>query len=483
MKRKIYILGIILALGCSACNDWLTVQPESKIVAENLFTTDEGVKQALNGTYLILRGELYSPDQYMGGAKLVEAISCTWSVSSGTDEYDLADHVYDQREGVKSQLNSCFQSLYKVIANLNPLIEGLEINRAKLDSTVYRMVKGEALAIRACVHLDLIRLWGPMPSKIDASKEYLPYVTVNSTGEYTYIPFAKYMDLLLTDLNEAERLLKEVDPIITSTPDGTADQYSTWSRRKSRFNYYGVLGLQARARLWMGDTDNALKYARMVKEAVNEDGTPKFRLMNEADDFPIKENGLNSWTDGSCYSEHLCGVNVENFDYAKGVWQPSKASAFFYTPNYSMFIQQVFSGNSKDIRYRFLWVWEKTLAGMNANVSRKWRGFYPTTESKENFPIMRLSEIYFYIIENGTLTEANEAYQEFCEARGITYVPLTESDRLAKVQLEYIREFMGEGQNFFTYKRMAVTRMLWNGTSDCDEAQYVLPLPEKELKN
>ena len=100
-----------------------------------------------------------------------------------------------------------------------------------------------------------------------------------------------------------------------------------------------------------------------------------------------------------------------------------------------------------------------------------------------NFPIMRLSEIYLNIMEHGSLSEANVVYEEDCEARGMTYVPLTESDRLAKVELEYIREFMGEGQNFYTYKRLGVTNMYWNGLSECGEAQYVLPLPEKELKN
>ena len=420
----------------------------------------------------------------MGGADLVESLACTWTVTSGSDAYDLADHVYDQSETVKSKLNSCFMSLYKVVSNLNPLLEGMDKNRFQLDSTVYNMVKGEALAIRACAHLDLIRLWGPMPSKIDASKEYLPYVTVNGTAYYTYITFERYMELLLADLNEAERLLRNSDPIITITPDGTEDTYSTWPRRKSHLNYYGVLGLQARVRLWMGDTENALKDARMVKEAENEDGSPKFRLANEEDDFPMQENGLNSWTDGSFYSEHLCGVNVENYDYNLGGWISGRASVFFYTMNYSMFIQQVFGGNSRDLRYRFLWTWERTLMGMNANVLRKWRGFYPsTTSSMMNFPIMRLSEIYLNIMEHGSLSEANVVYEEYCEARGMTYVPLTESDRLAKVELEYIREFMGEGQNFYTYKRLGVTNMYWNGLSECGEAQYVLPLPEKELKN
>ena len=47
MKKRLYTLGIALTLICSACNDWLTVQPETVIVGENLFTTNDGVKNAL----------------------------------------------------------------------------------------------------------------------------------------------------------------------------------------------------------------------------------------------------------------------------------------------------------------------------------------------------------------------------------------------------------------------------------------------------
>ena len=32
-------------------------------------------------------------------------------------------------------------------------------------------------------------------------------------------------------------------------------------------NYYGVLGLQARVALWIGENEKALRYARLVKDA------------------------------------------------------------------------------------------------------------------------------------------------------------------------------------------------------------------------
>ena len=87
------------------------------------------------------------------------------------------------------------------------------------------------------------------------------------------------------------------------------------------------------------------------------------------------------------------------------------------------------------------------------------------------------------IMESGTLAEANAAQETFCTARNLTYTPYTEADRDDRVLWEYIREFMAEGQNFFTYKRKEVKRMFNQpeDSSDCDVAEYVLPLPPKEF--
>lgn len=124
--------------------------------------------------------------------------------------------------------------MYNIVTNLNPLIEGLDKYRSKLDSTVYNITKGEALAIRACIHLDLIRLWGPVPSNLDVAEKYLPYVRVNSTERYVYVTFSEYMEYLFNDLNEAENLLKRSDPVIENTFESTEEISGFLSYRKSR---------------------------------------------------------------------------------------------------------------------------------------------------------------------------------------------------------------------------------------------------------
>lgn len=486
MKKTIYILGIILGILFSSCDDWLTVQPETVAVGENMYTTNDGVQQALNGVYILLRTSVYAPEGIMGGTGLAESLTSTWTVSSGSNSYYLSTHEYNMDDAAMASLfDGVFKNFYTIVANLNPLIEGLEANKGVLDEATYNVVKGEALAIRACIHLDLIRFWGPMPSKVDGSKAYLPYVKINSTDKYTYLTFDRYMEELFADLDEAELLLGKSDPILTYSADNTLQGSSKWVKRKCYFNYYGVLGLQTRALLWYGNKEEALTYARKVIDAVNvEDGTPKFRLANNSD-FANLGDGM--W-DGTFYSEHLCGVSAEEYDYQKGAFGATNQVAYM-DRNYT-FVSELFGNNYQDLRYVNQWTWNYANMAFGyppryrVIVPRKYNGIYPSSNSGiQNMPVVRLAEMYLTIMECGTLAQANEMYEHFCESRNITYVPYTDADRDERVLMEYIREFMAESQNFFTYKRKAVKRMLWQPaeSSDCDVEQYVLPIPPKEF--
>ena len=67
IKKSIYILCTSLALGCSACDDWLTVVPETTLIADNLLETDEGILQVLDGAYVLAASNVYKPTGSLGG--------------------------------------------------------------------------------------------------------------------------------------------------------------------------------------------------------------------------------------------------------------------------------------------------------------------------------------------------------------------------------------------------------------------------------
>lgn len=492
MKVRNIILGIAFALGCSACNDWLTVQPDTMIVEEDMCTTDEGVKQLLNGMYLKMRGTLYHPGMTLGGGDcLPEGLACTWT-PAGERLIALAARDYKTKPSVISLLNNTFRDLYDVIAMANDLVKNADLHKGLLTDSVYNIGMGEALAIRALCHLDLIRLWGPMPAHVDAGKNYLPYVRVNSTALYDYLPYEKYMELLFEDLDRAEELLGGSDPVVKVSFESTEMNGAEWTSRKSRINYWGVLGLQARARLWYGDKDEALRYARLVIDAKNPDGSTKVRLMNLEDDFPLVESTVlpgffaRSMTDGAAYPEHLCGMKCDDWytwDINKSGWSGAQASLFVDGYENVEEFKALFDNNSNDLRQAQLWQSaDRPSWGIFRRSFRKYERFYnnPSSPFPANFPIVRLSEMYLIVMECAPLAEANEAWKVFSAARELEYVPYTEADRGERVYKEWIRELIGEGQNFYTYKRYGVTRMYFNPVEITNE-QYVLPIPEKEF--
>lgn len=484
MKKKLYVLSLGTVLLFGACDEWLTIQPETTMAAETLFATDEGITQGLNGAYYRMIGS-YSPQSYLGGAGFVEDMANTfyWDPVTQSSSYYFSRLQFGQSDEQDYLLELCFTNLYNVIANVNSLLNNMVNNRDDMTPETYQIVRGEAYALRACCHLDAIRIWGPVPSAADGGMRYLPYVRENDVNNYEYHTFAQFMDYVQEDLDSAEMFLAEVEPVLTQTFAETESTSNAWPYRKSRCNYYGVLALQARAALWRGDNERALAYARMVKDATNEDGSPKISLTTS--DMDVSDYTV---TDRTHYNEHIFGIKNENYTSASSSQSPwAYPYQRYSTPEY---VRALYGENfTSDLRYSHFWQsgggsWVTDDKGnmvyqYKAFTLRKWADFNTDETAPHNFPVIRLPEMYFIIMECAPLGEANEAYEEYCEARALDFVPLTESDRQERVMLESLREYVGEGQNFYTYKRNNVSNMVGSTTSFTAQ-QYVVALPTAE---
>lgn len=67
-----------------------------------------------------------------------------------------------KEEYVKGRLQSTWNAVYKLILDCNVILENAEIHRDVLSDRAYGVVKGEALALRAFLHFDMLRLFGPV---------------------------------------------------------------------------------------------------------------------------------------------------------------------------------------------------------------------------------------------------------------------------------------------------------------------------------
>ena len=457
----------MLLLCCiTACNDWLEVAPQAEKEEAEMFEKEVGFRNVLIGAYIRMKSNnLYGEDLTYGS---IEMLAQHWTNTDDLGKY-LKAYNYEQSV-VETKINSFYGNLYKVIADVNGLLNNIDARKEMFEGNNFEIIKGEALAIRAFCHFDVLRLFGPIPTNLPEGT-ILPYVTTVSIVPNRLVSYNDFTTKLLADLDEAERCLEGNDPILTasikelSTLEVAQDD-NFLCDRQMRMNYYAVCALKARVQLWLGNKNEALKYAQKVIDAKDPNGNVMFRLGSATD----CANG-----DLIFSSEHIFNLNVYNLSDFK-----ISAANTFYTN--STALKYFWASETTDIRRGKMW--------KEVYDNYWWTYYYYMTKytqatnmpvwAKNSIPLFRLAEMYLIAMECGSIQNANDLYKEVCIARDITPVTFGSTEELSETLiLEYNREVYGEGQAFYAYKRLGRSKIF--GTSTVGSALiYVLPLPKAE---
>ncbi len=475
MKRmKIFTWAILVVAGLTACTDWLTVQPKTEVSKDDMFKSSGGFRDALIGVYTLMRDYNYAPNGNLVTG-MVEYIANLWYAKSNTEMGDFVQHNY-RGDAVEAASGELFLQQYRAITNLNLMLS--YVDNGVLSSKEYALYKGEALGLRAYLHFDLIRLYGPMPANVPEGRSYLPYVTTVSLENYTYSTYNEYMKTLIADLDSAEVLLARVDPIIT-TANSALNSPPLNEYRQNRMNYYAVLAQKARVHLWMGNKEEALRCARLVKNAAIEGITPQFALGPMSPLGPIGGSGGNDFV---FFNEQIFAVYVEDFSDVQ-----MASSSNSYLNQYSYLIEGLYPevNGAADIR---LYLWYSSTYNASSSMYKRSTRKYAGLDAAETtnvspsrgVPLIRLAEMYLIIAECAPLDEANTVYGELLKSRNVLATALTEENREEVLMTEYLKEFYAEGQTFYAYKRYAVEQMRWSDLT-CGESDYVVPLPRREI--
>ena len=213
MKKRIYIGVCLLLPILAACNDWLDVSPKSEIKADELFETEAGFKDALTGLYIGMT------DASVYGANLSWQ-EIEWMAGQYTETNNSFAELqrYNYESSIaKSFIEDVWLKEYNIIAEANLLLESLEVNGGNLNPTLYNVIKGEALAVRAMCHFDLIRLFakGNLANRPEVlSEPCVPYVTAYSKETTGQLSYEATLELLHQDIEDALECLKS-DPLYT----------------------------------------------------------------------------------------------------------------------------------------------------------------------------------------------------------------------------------------------------------------------------
>lgn len=478
-KITIYMINTALLLIFSGCSDWLAVKPKTEVRQNEMFQTAGGFKDALTGVYIQLKSNaIYGRNLTL---TTTEHMAQHWKVSSGSSEAALANFEY-QNEGVESTFSSLWQQMYKVIAHINNILVHIDEKQGVFEDGMYELVKGEALALRAYCHFDLLRLWGPVPGKTDeVAGTILPYVTSLLKTAHPHHTYDEIIRLIGQDMEQAEELLGKADPILkwdnmnlNNLNAGFGQQFIPedpfWYYRQYRLNYYALKGLQARFYLWTGDKEKAYDAAKVVYDAKNQKGEKQFRLGTSAD----LTKGDRVFT-----VEHLLGLSVVKLsETVESLFEGDGA----LEKEETLVKQDLLENQTSDLRGGF---WEELIA---SNQTRKY--VYTkykqsaTKDSKDSqspfdqvIPLMRLSEIYMILTECAPMGEALQYFNELRLSRNLNTVELNEGNRMEMIVKECRREFYGEGVMFFLYKRLGMETILWTDIKGSTKV-YVVPKPK-----
>lgn len=469
MKKFIIPIVCLFTL-VTACSNWLDVKPSDRISEETAFSTLAGFKQALNGIYVELnQNTLYGRALT---SEFVEILAQRYAINAteAPGNHLLAQYEYGGSDA-KGRISSIWEKSYNLIANTNLILKNSELRREVLSDDYYHLVKGEALALRGMLHFDLFRLFGPVYS-LDSLIPAIPYYTEFALEVNESLDGKKFMQLVIADLLAAEEELKE-DPVIAYGPAGDkTDIFKSF--RQLRLNYYAVQALLARAYLYIGNTGEALKYAKKVIE-VQEKYFPWVKQL----DIQGSDNPDRMFSSELIFS--LQNINRNNI--FTGLFDGSSLKLNSLLAPREDVIKEVFENELQDYRYVSWFNEVVELGGVKYKVMNKYQG--KDSLFSQVIPMIRMSEMYLIAAEAEENEEAGVEY--FNELRNYRGLDGIRASWLSwSLEEEWRREFIAEGQLFFYYKRNNLEEIQSAhdkyGTVTMKPANYKLPVPDEELK-
>ena len=472
--KKYRLLWVLLLFVLSSCNKWLDVKPEDEIDEGVLFSSGTGYRHALNGLYYALGdGDLYGQHLTWG---MVDALGQCYIYANAPNiqvmQFGAAEYDWDNQY-FEPYLESMWKKVYNMVANSNNIIKNIAHDNPEkftFKDLEKSMIWGEALALRAFVQFDMLRLFAPAPVTNPGERTFIPYVS--DYPVYVSVPLTvdSCLSSIIRDLKEAKDLLWKTDSgrdcreqfFWSGSASSMDDFYKL--KRGYRLNYYATSALLARVYM----------YAQRKQEAYNEakaliDFAEKNRYF-EIDDYDLEYDNFKA------YGDMLWGLeSVDLLKYETSVNSLDLDKPFYISVSgvdqnfFGLDMKKDSQGNSQSNDLRF----QKWLAPMN-DYYKSYRLAKHTKRDESNsaaamcntlMPMIRISEMYYIAAEaiyEQNLDEAKQYLLTVKTGRGLYSSDKSVQDVKAANKATFLellindarREWLGEGQIFYLYKRL-----------------------------
>jgi hypothetical protein len=180
-----------------SCDNYVDIDPEYSIDADNFFKSPTDYERALTGAYDLMQtsyldvwiGEIASDNSIAGGESVTD--------TEGLHQIDAMTH-----GGVNNELRSIFRWMYTGITRVNYIYE----NKDKLEFNGKDRILAEAAFLRAYYYFELVKFFGDVPLIVDkrlssseiASQQRTPAAEVYAQIEKDLIYASETLDWTTT---------------------------------------------------------------------------------------------------------------------------------------------------------------------------------------------------------------------------------------------------------------------------------------------
>lgn len=483
---KKYLILIITIAPLSSCKKWLDVKPQTEVEQEVLFSTEAGFMEAVNGLYTrCAQQDLYGKELSVG---FPDVLAQNYNVSPEDPHKYRQTILYNYKDqDFITRKDAAWKGLYNVIANSNIILEHVDKQKGVLTQPIYAIVKGEALAMRAYCHFDVLRLFAASYTA-EPNGKGIPYVTAFSKDVPRMYKTGEAIDAMLQDLNAAKELLRSADPILTpgykvgydrAVDSSTEKDGPLFTQeRRHHLNYYAVCGELARIYLYKGDYPNALLNALEVINA------HKFPWTKQSDFLHPDEEKK----DRMLYKEQLFAVyvsNAETTDALRRLLRNEQSSLYIMLQD-GRNIYETGSVGGEDFRYK-QWFSEQSVSSGNYLRLEKYTRDPDRNIHPQLGPAMRLSEMYYIAAECTFDSNPAKAWEYFNTVRLNRGIGTQRNDPSKAIFMQELvkearKELFGEGQIFYMYKRLNISFPgPFGSTIPATSSIFVLPFPDDEI--
>ncbi|MDR6560561.1 MULTISPECIES: RagB/SusD family nutrient uptake outer membrane protein [unclassified Arcicella] len=469
MKKYILTLSIFTLIGVTSCSDKeLELGPYNSVTDTQAFETESDFTNAAQGMYARavsgLSG-LSGGSYYAGSSISLPDIMSDNAIMSRTGR--LSNRFFHEWRYNGDNAWDLWTQAYSSIRRAN----GILVNINKLsDGTAKNNFKGEALAVRALAHFDMVKLYGKAFTQASDADLGIPYVTstdptARPARETVKSNYAK----IEADLVEAATLIGSGNGIY-------------------RFNKATVYALLSRLYLYEGQWQKAADSA-----------TQSLALSSSPGSIT---NFANIWKDASNDGLLLKLQIVDKDAVSPGVeYSQSSASGVRseYVIDYDFF--KLYKDN--DVR-KNAYIGSSTFGGFKYNNIIKYFGRATGNANVVDPKVIRVAEVLLNRAEAlAQLNKDADALKDLNTLRASRYVGFVAADNQeggnalkAEIDLQRRLELAFEGHRFFDIKRkgLAIVRSNWGDRFDgtgttygfktlaAGDPKFQLPIPTNEIR-